>query len=101
MDLLHKRYASPFPFMDGMIKTCRFSEFVDSFLQTVSKEKEEETTWEYFLHRVWDKSFKAFTEEIKTDEQNQEMSVQTIETTINESLAILHNFKPEQNGGED
>ena len=101
MDLLHKRYASPFSFMGGMMKAGRFHEFVTSLLSTVRTEREEETNWEYFLHRVWDKSFKAFVDELKTNEENKEMSATTIETTINESLAILKSFNPDQNGGEN
>ena len=95
MDLLYQRYASPFSFVDGMIQTCRFSEFVDSFLEKVGKEKEEKLDWEYFLHKVWEGSYQEFKEEIKVNKQNQNMSKRTIETTVQDSLDILKNFSPE------
>ena len=94
MDLLYQRYASPFPFIDGMIHTCRFNEFVDSFLETVGKEKEEKLDWEYFLHKVWEGSYQEFKEEINVNKQNQSMSKRTIETTVQSSLDILKSFKP-------
>lgn len=98
MDLLYQRYASPFSFMDGMISTGRFTEFVEDFVKMVSKEKEDKLDWEYFLHKVYDMSFNEFKEEIKTNKENQEMSEQTIETTVKNSLDILKNFKPAEGG---
>ena len=40
MDLLFQRYASPFLFVDGMIQTGRFAEFVIEFIKTTNQEKE-------------------------------------------------------------
>lgn len=80
--------------MNGFISTKRFSEFVDSFTENVSKENEEKTQWEYYLHKVFDCSFNEFVQGMKTDEQNQKMSKATIETTVINSLDILQNFNP-------
>ena len=41
MDQVSKRYSDPCFFMDGMIQTCRFSEFVSEFIKITNKEKEE------------------------------------------------------------
>ena len=101
MDLLHKRYASPFSFLDGMIQTGRFSEFVDEFFMAVAKEKEESVNWDFFLHKVYGKSYADFKTEMETTKRNQQMSERTIETTLHESMQILHNFNPAQNGGEN
>ena len=98
MDLLSGRYANPCFFMDGMIQTGRFSEFVDEFIRTYNKEKEEKLDWEYFLHKVYDMTFKEFKEHIKINSETQNMSVKNIETTINNSLNILGNFKPKEGG---
>lgn len=94
MDQVSKRYSDPCFFMNGFISTGRFSEFVDSFMETVGKENEEKTQWEYYLHKVWDCSFADFVNGLKTDKQNQEMSKTTIETTVKNSLDILKNFNP-------
>ena len=98
MDLLYQRYASPFSFVDGMIQTGRFSEFVDSFITKVSKEKGEKLSWEFFLHRIFDKSFNEFKEELKNDAENQNLSEQDIETTVNHTMNILNSFNPEEGG---
>ena len=95
MDQVSKRYANPCFIMDGMIQTCRFSEFVDSFLKTVSKEKEEEVNWEFFLHKVWEGSFQSFKEELENNRQNQALSDETIKATINHSMNILNAFEPD------
>lgn len=100
MDLLYQRYASPFSFMDGMIQTGRFSEFVDEFIKTHNKEKEDKLDWEFFLHKVYDMTFKDFKEQIKVNSETQNMTAKTIETTINDSLNILGNFTPTKEGGE-
>lgn len=95
MDLLYKTYASPFSFIDGMIETGRFSEFVTSFWNTYHKEKDEETMWQFFLHKVFEGSFDEFKEEIRNNRENQNMSERFIETTLNHTNKILRNFKPE------
>lgn len=99
MDRLHQRYADPYPFMDGMIQTGRFAEFVQQFLETDHKEREEQTSWEYFLHKVWEGSFADFKAEMDNNKKNQQMSERTMETTIKDSMNILKNFNP-SNGGE-
>lgn len=98
MDLLFKRYASPFSFVDGMIQTGRFYEFVIDFIKTTNQEMEEKYDWDFFLHKVFDKSYQEFKEEIKTNKENQEMSEQDIETTVQYSMNILNNFNPEKGG---
>jgi hypothetical protein len=98
MDLLSKRYASPCFFLDGMIRTGRLEEFVDDILQITNKEKEDDVTWEFFIHRVFNMSFKEFVEEIKNNKENQSLSERTIETTYQHSMNILNNFNPEKGG---
>jgi len=96
MDLLHQRYASPFSFLDRMIESGRFDEFIIGFYTAVNKEKSEKLEWEFFLHKVYDKSFNEFREENKTTSENQNMSSQTIEDIINQSKNIMRNFNPER-----
>jgi len=80
--------------MEGMIQTERFSEFVSDFIKTINQEKEDETDWEFFLHKVWEGSFKDFKDGINTNKENQNMSKRTIETTVQNSMDILNNFSP-------
>lgn len=97
-DLLHQRYASPFSFIDSMILANRFGEFVNSFMKKVYEEKNERLTWEFFLHRVYDKSFNEFKEDMKNDAENQNMSEEDVETTIKHTMNILNSFNPEEGG---
>lgn len=96
MDLLFKRYASPFPFIDGMIQTGRFSEFVSEFIRTVNEEIEDQTSWEFYLNKVQDGSYKDFKDELETNRQNQNISKHDIESTVQQSINILNNFNPER-----
>ena len=96
MDLLFKRYASPFSLLDGYIQTSRMCEFIHAF----GKQSVEDDKWEYFLHKVWDKSYTAFCATLQTSQDLREMSKDDIETTYRESMNILGNFNPEQEEGE-
>ena len=92
MDLLFKRYADPFSLLDGYIRTARMCEFISAFV----KRKQEEDRWEFYLHKVWDKSWSEFCETLQTAQDVQEMSEDDIETTVKKSMAILGNFHPEE-----
>lgn len=95
MDLLSKRYANPCFFMDGMIQTCRFEEFVKEFAKTAVKEKEEENNWQFFLHKVWQGTYQEFIDDIENNNKNMHMTSINMETTVKHSLDILNNFVPE------
>lgn len=95
MDQLFKRYADPFSFINGYILTGRFSEFVHSFMKNINEEKEEQTSWEFYLHKVLEGTYKDFLEGMKNDNENQNMSKEKIETTVKNSMNILQNFKLE------
>ncbi len=96
MDLLFKRYADPFSLVDGYIQTSRLCEFIGVFIE----QKIESDRWEYWLHKVWDKTYPEFIEALHTSQDLQEMSDEDIETTIKKSMDILGNFAPEQEEGE-
>ena len=97
MDLLFKKYASPFSLLDGYIQTSRMCEFLQAFVE----QKTEDDRWEYFLHKVWDnRSFTEFCQSLQTSQDLQEMSEEDIETTIKKSMNILGNFNPDKEEGE-
>ena len=96
MDLLFKRYASPFSILDGYIQTSRLCDFITVFC----KQKAEDDKWEFYLHKVWDKSYPEFCEALKTSQELHNMSEDNIKTTIEKSMNILENFTPEQGEGE-
>lgn len=88
MDLLFHRYASPFLLLDQIIPAGDFSEFVS----TVWQMQDEEMQWQYFLAKVFDKSFEDFKETMKPQ---QGMTQKEIKTTINDSMTMMDAFIPE------
>jgi hypothetical protein len=100
MDLLFKRYASPFLFMDGMIQTSRFSEFVSEFVRTINAENEEQTNWDFYLHKVQEGTFNDFVAEMEETKRLQNVSAQSIESSVQTAMDILNNFNPTKEGGE-
>lgn len=87
MDLLFHRYASPF-LLDQVILYGDLSEFIS----TVWKIKDEEMQWQYFLSKVFDKSFDDFKNTLK---QQEPPSKEEIETTVKDSMAMMDSFIPE------
>ena len=92
MDLLFKRYASPFVLLDNLIATASLSTFIDDFFKFIGEEKQEETKWQFFLHKVFDKSWKEFCEEIDSANKAEKID---LGATIKKSYDMLNNFAPE------
>ena len=95
MDLLFKRYADPFSLTDGYIQTGRFCEFIDALYGW----QNEDDKWDYFLHKVWDKSYTEFLKTLQVSQDLKGMSDDAIEATVKESMSILENFIPNQEEG--
>jgi hypothetical protein len=97
MDLLFKRYASPFSFIDGYMQSGRFDEFVVELVNTVNEEKEDATRWDFYLHKVAPEvSYQDFVAEIENNKQIQNMTEEEKAETVNEAMEILSNFNPER-----
>ena len=95
MDLLFKRYASPFLFLNGMIQNKRFFEFVVDFVKTINEEKEKEQNWQFFLHKVWEGTYQDFCEDIENNKKNLTMTKKREAEIVQHSENILNNFNPE------
>lgn len=92
MDLLFTRYASPFVLLDDLILTNSLNDFVDDFFDFVIEERKEKTEWEFFLHKVYDKSWSEFSNSIKQSENQEPIN---LGETLIKSKNILNNFTPE------
>ena len=88
MDLLFKRYASPFILLDGLILTNSLYNFISDFIGFVR----EDENWEFFLHKVYDKSWGEFSDSIKQSENNEPID---LGATLTKSKNMLENFTPE------
>ena len=92
MDLLFKRYASPFVLLDSFILTNSLNNFVSDFFDFVIEDRKEKTEWEFFLHKVYDKSWSEFRSGIKQSDNQEPID---LGATLNKSKNILNNFTPE------
>ena len=77
--------------LDGMIQTGRLSEFVDEFIMLYNEEQQEKTAYEVWLHKVYDKSFSDFMQEINSSKPAAPAQ-QDLESTVRESQNILAGF---------
>ena len=91
MDLLFTRYASPFLLLDQLILTNSLSGYIDDLFTIISEEKQEQTMWEFFLHKVYDKTWKEFCDETKISNDTKDVD---IGETIIKSKTMLSNFTP-------
>ena len=92
MDLLFTRYASPFVLLDSLILTNSLNNFIDEFFDFIIEERKEKTEWEFFLHKVYDKSWGEFSNSIKQSSNQKQVD---LGATIINSKNILNNFTPE------
>lgn len=65
-----------------------FSPFINVFMEG----RESEMQWEYFLAKIFDKSFNEFVEDMKG---SQEMTESDLEATIQDSMSMAIDFIPE------
>ena len=98
MDLLFKRYASPFLFMGEYLRSGRFHEFVFEFVKTINEEHENDVNWSFYLHKVQEGSYQDFIDEIEINKQNRNMTESDTEEIVKESFNILNNFTPDERG---
>lgn len=92
--MLFKRYANPMIILEQMIRTQRFSEFINEFVRIRNEELEDRTQWEFWLHKVFDKTWAQFIEAVEGNKSVEEkMPTQDeLERTVNESKKIFNDF---------
>lgn len=90
MDLLFKRYASPFSLLDEMIASCRLYDFICNLINTINQENKEKVQWEFYLHKVHDKSYAEFVESLEPDPEIEEESPANLEEQIKETMDIFN-----------
>lgn len=81
--------------LNKMILTKRFTEFVGEFVKIRNEELEDQTKWDFFLHKVYDMTFKEFL--AKTEESTQTAETipdEVLQATVKNSMEILNGFCP-------
>lgn len=87
MDLLFKRYASPFLLIEQMIAINSFSDFVTKLINL----NDEDILWEFFLHKyMGEQSYSEWKESL----ESREVSAEEAEEIISNSFDILNSFEP-------
>lgn len=93
--MLFQRYASPMVILDKMILTGRFLDFVCEFIQIRNDELEDQTRWEFYLHKVFNMDFKDYlAQTARTTGTGDDMSPDALESTVKESMGIIADFCP-------
>lgn len=92
--MLYQRYGNPMTLLQQMLEVRQFSEFMSEIIRIRNDELNEKSAWEFYIHRVFDKSFKEFMDEIKTA-PDPEASKGELETTIKDNFEMMENFHPE------
>ena len=98
MDLIYKRYASPFSFLDTFIAKNEFAECVD-FLYEKSQE---DKWWQMYLATLPlnDKSYQDWKKEMQgtslSKNDSSDLTKEEVDTIVEKSKDILSGFKPPQ-----
>ena len=82
--------------LQQMIRTGRFSEFVEELLTIHNEETEEKVLWEFWCHKVFDMTYQEFLNKTKgtTSKASEKPSQEILEATVMESRDILNSFCP-------
>ena len=81
--------------IDKMILTGRFTEFVVELLKIKNQEVEEQTRWEFWLHRVFDMSFGEYLRKAESAAETEEtVSDEVLQETVLDSMGIINGFCP-------
>lgn len=74
--------------LEQMLQLGRFAEFIDELFKIRNEELEEKTKWEYYLHRVYDKSFDEFMKQTEP-KKSETIGKEEMTAIVRNSLDIL------------
>lgn len=91
MDLIFKRYSSPFDYLDALLIYGSFGEGIANIWNTAQEDK----TWDFYLSNnpMNNKSYDDWKQELKAQNKTA-MSKAEIGATVEKSQNILKDFKP-------
>ena len=90
---MFQRYSNPMLLIDKMLLTGRFSEFVGEIISMRNEEQEEKTLWEFYIHRVFDQSFRDWRNSLSTTTTEEVPTEEELIATVTGSMGILADFK--------
>ena len=74
------------PLLQNMLEVGQFEKFIDGFVRIRNEEKNEQSAWEFYLHRIFDMTFDDFLEELKPVPK---ATKSDLETTIKDNFDQL------------
>ncbi len=81
--------------LDKMIQARRLTEFIREFVKIRNQELEDQTRWEFWLHRVFDMTFKEFLSKTEQATETEEvLPDEVLQATVLESMGIIDGFCP-------
>ena len=83
------------PFVTQMIRMRRFEEFVMQLVEMHNDEMEDKSMWEVWLHKIFDKSFAEFRDDI-TEKNTAAPTQEETESIVQESYDLLNSFVPDE-----
>lgn len=90
MDLLFKRYASPFLIMDEMIKNHQMQQFIESLI----KKENEQIKWEMWLHKIYNLNYSNSNMPAKEQKaESLSMTSEQVDEQVKKSQGILKKIK--------
>lgn len=90
MDLLFKRYASPFSIIDEMLFMGKMQEFINHLFE----EEQEDLRWEVWLHKIQGMSYDEYKAKCEEHTKSYAMTTKQVDKTVEKSKSILKGFKP-------
>lgn len=87
--MLFSRYASPHLLIDAVIAYGQFHHFIMEMFEA----ENDRIQWEYWLHRVYGKSFAEYREDIKEHSRSYAMTDSQIKAQLQSARSILRGFK--------
>ena len=81
--------------LDKMIQARRLTEFIQEFVKIRNRELEDQTRWEFWLHKVFDMTFKEFVSKTEYATETEEvLPDDVLQATVLESMGIINGFCP-------
>lgn len=65
------------------------------FIVEINDITAEEKHWDFYLHKVFDKSFADYLKEVEEPKMPETADMKQVETTVKNSMNILENFNME------
>lgn len=77
--------------LNQMLRAGKMCEFIVEINDITAEEKH----WDFYLHKVFDKSFADYLKEVEEPKMPETADMKQVETTVKNSMNILENFNME------